>query len=87
MQGDFGVQPVPYSGSPQFIQPISPGFNGAPKPTHYNRNAAVGLGITQMIIGIICLIMNSILIAYPIDVLPYVGYGIWGGVLVSLLYM
>ena len=83
----YPSQPMPYQGTPQFIQSTYPGFNGAPKPTQYNRKAAIGIGSTQMIIGVVCLVMNSVLIGLNIEfesAVSFIGYGIWGGALVGL---
>ena len=86
----YPSQPMPYQGPPQFIQATYPGFNRAPKPTQYNRKAAIGIGSTQMIIGVVCLVMNIILIDLNYrwrGNVSFIGYGIWGGILVGLFYL
>lgn len=85
MQGNYVVQPSPYSGMQQVIQPIYYGFIGSSQQTQYNRKAAMGMGITQMIIGVICLILNIVLMAFAkMFFTSYIAYGIWGGILVGL---
>ena len=84
----YPSQPLPYQGTPQFIQPTYPGFNGSPNPTQYNRKAAIGIGSTQMIIGVVCLVMDSVLIGLNIEferAVSFIGYGIWGGALVGFI--
>lgn len=79
-------QPIPHQGRLQFIQPTFPGFNGAPQPTQYNRKTAIGIGIFQMLIGITCVVMNSVLIGFgdspPVSI---ISYGIWGGIVVGMI--
>ena len=84
----YPSQPHPHEGMPQVIQPTSPGPKGGPQLIQINREAAKGLGITQMIIGIICVILHVILLLrIKLSDFPnYVGYGIWGGALVSILW-
>ena len=84
----YPSQPHPHEGMPQVIQPTSPGPKGGAQLIQINREAAKGLGITQMIIGIICVILNIVLLVITNEpVFPnYVGYGIWGGALVSILW-
>lgn len=65
--------------------PSYPGFNRASKPIQYNRKAAKGLGSIQMTIGIICILMNIILLAVNSEPnyftqISQIGYGIWGGI-------
>lgn len=84
LQMQEGLIYSPYSGKPQFIGQINLGINGAVQQTKYNRKVALGLGITQMINGISCLIMNSVLIS-PNPFINLIACGIWGGMLVSNL--
>ena len=81
----YPSQPHSYAGTPQVIQPIHLGHNGGAQLIQINREAAKGLGITQIIIGIICFILNIVLLGISEVLLfpSYVGYGIWGGILVS----
>lgn len=70
---------------PDTTQVVNPGYHGRGRhqAIQINRKAARGLGITQMTIGIICFILNIVLLGlngglfFP----SYVGYGIWGGIL------
>ena len=49
-------------------------------------SALKGLGIVEMMIGIICIVSSSVLIIiFNNSSLTNVGYGIWGGLLVSII--
>ena len=54
----------------------------------YKHKQSIGLGITQIIIGILCIIFNSVALGVsysPENGLGSVGHGYWCGVLVSNL--
>lgn len=75
----------------QFIEATSQSYELEISKTsfknRFNKKTAKGLGITQIIIGIVCVLVNSVLIVFhsrvTADVSFILGYGIWCGALVS----
>ena len=58
------------------------------QPIPYNQSLAKGLGITQITIGGACAILNIMLIiANDSHSLSDISYGIWGGLLVSIVFV
>ena len=57
------------------------------QPIQYNQKAALGLGITQMTLGILCIISNILMISVisKENLSKILFYGIWGGILVSFM--
>lgn len=52
----------------------------------YKHRQSIGLGVTQILIGILCIIFNSVCLGvsyYASNGLGAVGHGYWCGVLVS----
>ena len=62
------------------------GYSGFLQPLDYNKKASKFLGIAQITIGIVCIFFNSLLFAVHVGNFKpfFIGYGIWGGALVSL---
>jgi len=48
--------------------------------TNYRSAQSMGLGITQIIIGVMCITFNGVALGYGAP-LSYVGHGIWGGIM------
>lgn len=73
-----GPRVVYTMGVPMAAAPYYP-----PAPVTYLDRQSKGLGATQIIIGILCIIFNIVAIALaPIGV-SAVGHGFWCGILVS----
>ena len=54
----------------------------------YKHKQSIALGITQVVIGLLCVIFNSVVLGvynYPGNGLGAVGHGYWCGILVSKL--
>ena len=81
------MQSVPTQPTPTFGQlGQQPTVIVAPAPVsnvreHYASNQAMGLGCTQLIMGILAFVFQIISIAIQADV-TYTGAGIWCGIIV-----
>ena len=49
---------------------------------HYRGGCVLGLSITQVILGVACIVLQCILIVNK-SFIHYVGQGVWAGVIVS----
>lgn len=73
--------------TPADHQPNNPGYIGLPQHSFidYNKKTSKLLGVAQINIGIICIFLNTILLACHVGNFKayFFGHGIWGGALVS----
>ena len=72
----------------EVLHPTDQEPSGPLQYTNYNQKSAKGFGITQIIIGTVCTVLSSVLMGTNEDnIFPNsIGYGIWGGVLVGLVF-
>ena len=70
-------QPAPYYIQP-YVQPYT-----RPPVTNFLDQQALGLGITQILIGVLCIICNGVALGEG-EIYSIVAHGIWGGFIVSI---
>lgn len=51
---------------------------------HFNGKLCAGLGISQIIIGVLVMAFNIVLYVYPYTYLFFFSHGTWGGIFVSI---
>ena len=62
--------------------PASTTFHSPNPALNYASKHAFGLGITEIVLGVLSIIFHIIIIAYKTGVYN-IGYGIWCGIFVS----
>jgi len=84
-------QTQPYHGQAGLVQPVVAIQSGQPVQMYaynsppvvygnYNSKQSMGLGVTQVVVGVICIVINAIGIAFG-SLLAVVSIGIWGGIM------
>src|SRR2546425_925723 len=51
---------------------------------NYRRKQSRGLGVLQIIVGVLCVIFSGVALGYWAAA-SFIGHGIWGGVLVIII--
>lgn len=77
------LQAAPTFGGGGAVQFIVQTQVGSPTPAaNFKDKQAMFIGVAQIVVGVLCVVFNAVMIAHG-EMFSIIGYGIWGGVLVS----